>query len=86
MNCEVRSAECGASPAEASFEPHISKPETARRLNCGLRTLDAWMKRGLIPYYKIGRHVSFVWSEVQEHLRNNCRINRGGSVPDRRNG
>jgi excisionase family DNA binding protein len=61
-------------------EAHISKRETARRLNCGLRTLDEWMKRGLIPYYKIGRHVSFVWSEVQEHLRNNCRINRGGST------
>ena len=60
------------------MEEFIDKPETARRLNCGLRTLDCWMKRGLIPYYKISKKVSFKWSEVEAALRESSRVNRGG--------
>lgn len=55
-----------------------SKAETARRLNCSLRTLDAWMNRGVVPYYKIGRKVAFRWSEVETALRERFLVNRGG--------
>ncbi len=59
-------------------EPYIDKPEVARRLNKEVRTIDNWMKSGLIPYYKIARSVSFKWSEVEASLRARCRVNGGG--------
>ena len=60
-----------------AFEPFISKPEVARRLGKRVRTVDNWMQRGLLPYYKIGRSVGFKWSEVEVHLRQLCRVCRG---------
>ena len=62
----------------AAFEPFIAKPEVARRLNCGLRTLDTWMRRGIVPFYKVSKRVIFRWSEVQAVLERNCRVDRGG--------
>ena len=59
-------------------EPFIDKVEAARRLNCSVRSIDNWMSRGVIPFYKIGRKVGFKWSEVEEALRAKCRVNRGG--------
>ena len=58
------------------FEAFIDKPEVARRLNKTLRTVDNWMQRGLIPYFKIGRSVSFKWSDVETHLSQTCRVCR----------
>lgn len=51
-------------------------PEVARRLNKKVRTVDNWMQQGLLPYYKIGRSVSFKWSEVEQQLRRVCRVCR----------
>jgi excisionase family DNA binding protein len=61
----------GGEPAAAlgAFEPYISKIEVARRLGKRTRTIDHWMQRGLLPYYKIGRSVAFKWSEVELQLR-----------------
>ena len=55
-------------------EPFINKPEVARRLNKEVRTIDNWMKAGIIPYYKISRSVSFKWSEVEACLRDTCLV------------
>ena len=63
--------------AEASgtnFEPFIDKTEVGKRAQIKPRTIDDWMKRGLLPYYKVGRSVRFKWSEVETHLATNCRI------------
>jgi len=68
----------GPVAAAGEVEPFIDKVETSRRLDCGLRTLDAWMKRGLLPYYKVSKRVMFRWSEVQAVLERNCRVDRGG--------
>ncbi len=57
-------------------EGFISKPEVAKRLNKTLRTVDNWMKRGLLPYFKIGRSVAFKWSDVETHLAQHCRVCR----------
>ncbi|MBI5386784.1 MAG: helix-turn-helix domain-containing protein [Verrucomicrobia bacterium] len=57
-------------------EPFIGKRELCKRLNKKLRTVDDWMKRGLLPYYKIGHSVSFRWSEVEAFLAQNCRVAR----------
>ena len=60
-------------------EELIDKVEAARRLNCGMRTLEAWMSRGFIPYYKISKKICFRWSEVEVAVLEESRVNRGGS-------
>jgi len=69
------SAEKGSQPP-AQPEGFIEKPEVARRLNKTIRTVDNWMTRGILPYYKMGRSVSFRWSEVEAHLAQTCRVCR----------
>ncbi len=59
-------------------EPFIGKGEAARRLSIGVRTVDRWMERGILPFYKVSKRVMFRWSEVQAVLEQNCRVNRGG--------
>jgi predicted DNA-binding transcriptional regulator AlpA len=53
---------------DAVPEKLISKRHVARRVGKSIRTVDHWMQRGLVPYYKIGRTVSFRWSEVERRL------------------
>ena len=55
---------------------YLTKREVAERLRKKIRTIDNWMKRGILPYYKLGRTVSFKWSDVQAHLDANCRVCR----------
>lgn len=59
---------------KALAEPYINKQELAKRMNKKLRTVDNWMRRGLIPYYKVGRSVLFKWSEVDAHFGRTCRL------------
>ena len=59
-----------------SVEPFIGKREVAKRLGKKPRTVDNWMKRGLLPYYKVGRTVTFRWSEVEAFLAQNCHVAR----------
>lgn len=66
-------------PAARTAEQFINKGEVARRLGKTLRTVDNWMQRGLLPYFKIGRSISFKWSDVEAHLAQTCRVcNRKG--------
>jgi excisionase family DNA binding protein len=58
------------------FEEFIGKAEVAKRLGLRPRTVDDWMKRGFLPYYKPGHFVRFRWSEVQSSLAQNCRVCR----------
>ena len=39
-----------------------------------LRSVDNWMRRGRVPYYKVEGRVLFKWSEVEEHLKELCRV------------
>jgi excisionase family DNA binding protein len=71
----------GAQP----FEEFISKAEVGCRLQMRPRTVDDWMKRGLLPYYKVGHAVRFKWSEVEVHLAQTCRVvNAGAELGGRR--
>lgn len=62
-------------PQPKSIEEFIGKPEVGKRLHLRPRTIDDWMRRGLLPYYKVGRSVRFKWSEIEQHLGNKCRVN-----------
>jgi excisionase family DNA binding protein len=57
-------------------EIFIDKSEVAQRLQKTQRSIDNWMKLGILPYYKIGRSVLFKWSEVEAHLAATCRVSR----------
>ena len=51
----------------------ISKKEVARRLGKTARTVEQWMRRGIIPYLKIGKGrratVLFKWTDIEAHLK-----------------
>ena len=75
MNPNQEKQQVAAGPV---VEPYICKKEAAQRLGCGMRTLDTWMRRGIVPFYKISKKVAFKWSEVEAVLERNCRVDRGG--------
>jgi excisionase family DNA binding protein len=54
----------------------VTKPEMAARLKVQVRTVDNWMRRGILPYIKIGSSVRFHIADVDEHLRKNNRVAR----------
>jgi excisionase family DNA binding protein len=52
----------------------LGKREMAPQLRISRRTLDLWMAKGWVPYFKIGRSVRFKLDDVLEKL-NQHRIN-----------
>ena len=52
----------------------LDKWQLARELNIGKRTLDVWMKKGRVPFLKIGKTVRFRLPDVLEKL-NGYRVN-----------
>jgi hypothetical protein len=52
----------------------INKAEVARRLNKTVKTVDNWMKRGILPYYKLAHTVTFRWPEIEAQLQANYRV------------
>ena len=57
-------------------EGFIDKPEVARRLGKTVRTIDAWMRRGILPYYKPDRRVLFRWTDIEQHIIAHYRVLR----------
>jgi excisionase family DNA binding protein len=58
-------------------ESYLTKREVAERLHKKVRTIDNYMKQGILPYFKLGRSVLFRWSDVQKHLERHYRVDRG---------
>ena len=46
----------------------LTKKEAASLLRISVRTLDLWMRRGVVPYLKIGRTVRLRRSALFHHL------------------
>lgn len=63
-----------ASATAMPFEYYIDKAEVSKRLCVQPRTVDDWMKKRILPFYKVGRSVRFKWSEIEKHLANTSRI------------
>jgi excisionase family DNA binding protein len=51
-----------------------TKREAARYLHIGTRTLDDWMKRKMIPFFKIGKVVRFRVSDLDSTLDKKFRV------------
>jgi excisionase family DNA binding protein len=63
---------------------YLAKPQVCAMLGITQRTLEGWMQRGLVPYYKIGRWVRFSEADIHGHLRK-YRVERcSRPVPTRR--
>jgi excisionase family DNA binding protein len=56
----------------------LNKKQMAELLNVTPRSVDNWMKRGLLPYLKIGRSVRFDGGNVFRHLDGTALVDRGG--------
>lgn len=54
----------------------VGKTEIAEMLGMTIRTVDNWMDRGLLPYFKIGRSVRFRRDDVLQHLNQSTRVCR----------
>ncbi len=65
------------SGGEAGFESYIDKKECARRLGRTVRSVDTYMAKGIIPYFKLGKTVAFKWSEVDAHIMAHYRVGSG---------
>ena len=56
--------------AENSFERgYLTKAQVCTMLGVTVRTLEGWMHRGHVPYYKIGRWVRFLEDDIHAYLR-----------------
>ena len=67
-----------AAPPAVEAEAFITKAEAAKRLNRDVRTITTWMRKGIVPYYRIAHSVMFKWSEVEKQLAATCRAGRPG--------
>ena len=55
-------------------EDYITKQEVAKRMRKPVRTVEAWMREGIIPFYKVKQACRFRWSEIQEHWAARYRV------------
>lgn len=57
-------------------EGYITKEEVAKRLKKTVRTVENWMRKGILPFVKAGRSVLFKWADVEAHLHEHFRVCR----------
>ena len=55
----------------------LTKAQVAEFCGVTQRTIDAWMRTGLLTYYKIGRTVRFLREDVMAHLKSKCLVHGG---------
>jgi hypothetical protein len=67
--------------SERQPEGYLTKPEVAARLRKEPRTVERWMKLGIIPYLKLGNGkratVLFRWPDIESALQ--ARFGVGGA-------
>lgn len=73
-----RTQDTASSIGRFAFETAIllDKRGAAELLQCTTRTLENYMRDGLVPYLKLGRTVKFNRDDVISHLQENCRVVR----------
>ena len=54
---------------ERATDDLLVKREVAAKLKRSVRTVDAWMRQGKLPYIKLGKTVLFRWPDVLEKLQ-----------------
>ena len=56
------------------FAGYLDKVEAGKLLAVSPRTLDVWLKKRLVPFFKIGRTVRFSAEDIDGFLKSRCRI------------
>lgn len=56
------------STAALPAERILTKLQVAELFQVAPRTVEVWMSRGYLPYWRLGRTVRFRLRDVQEHL------------------
>jgi excisionase family DNA binding protein len=51
----------------APYDPILTKRQLAAHMQVSLRTVQNWMEKGSLPYYKIGKTVRFRLSDVKRN-------------------
>lgn len=62
-------------------EGYLTKTEMARRLRRTARTVEQWMRKGYLPFMKIGRSVLFHAPTVEQYLKDNHQVIRRNGTP-----
>ena len=60
--------------APATIEKWVDKKGVAQHFNISVRSVDNWMKRGLLPYIRTGRSVRFKLSDAEESLNRSIKF------------
>jgi excisionase family DNA binding protein len=74
MNTATRPDRVVDGVVDGATDDLLIKREVAAKLRRSVRTIDAWMREGKLPYFKVGRTVRFRWSDVLKKL-SDYRIN-----------
>lgn len=67
--------ESGISVVDNAERRYLTKGQVCEMLGVSTRCLEGWMRRGHVPYFKIGRWVRFLEDDIHRHLQN-YRIDR----------
>lgn len=68
---EIRKTEIISDTALNSEEDRLNQKEAARFLGISVTSIISWKKKGLVPYFQIGRSIFFSKAELLELARKN---------------
>ena len=54
---------------EILAQAFLKKPEVAKMLRVSERTIEIWVRNGIIPAFRLGRTIRFDRDAILEHLR-----------------
>ena len=53
--------------AHKTIEPLLSRKQLAEHFGVSVRTVENWMQKGYVPYYRLDKKVLFNLTDVQRH-------------------
>jgi hypothetical protein len=72
---KATSAKNGPADVQPAPEPeYLTKLQVAEKLRRNVRTVENYMRRGILPYYKLGHTVQFRWCDIQKHLETHFKV------------
>lgn len=52
----------------------MNKRQVARMFGATERTIESYMRRGILPFYRLGRTVRFHLDDIRNHLAENFKV------------
>jgi excisionase family DNA binding protein len=84
INAKVKESSEGRAAAEVvsrqqtefsvAIERWVNKKDVAQHFKISVRTVENWMKRGLLPYIRTGKNVRFKLSEADETVNRRIKV------------